>query len=365
MYKKLLSLGLSVILAFSLAFSASAASEKVVWSPYIKVDDVTATANDTVLVNLELTGNTHGIMAMTISVIYDTSVLSYQNYYNGVFKQHYVSPKDGYVAIVDCENKSIKKEGAIITLEFTVKEDAPGGTYPIKIGHVRPKEKGEDLKDCFANWRGDIINPIVTNGSITVPLTQQNCRHSFGDWQVKAAPSCNKGGAEERNCSACGKNEIRETEKTDHIYEEFWTISTAATADSKGSMARLCEGCSKKTDIVYFPLSLVEEKNFKNTVGDIVTVEEKAIADNYKGVEQKPNKVEPQPDENDTPPTIEIPKEDDIPDANTIVSEIRKEEKIKNGIAGNIYSYLFGEDGKGGIINAIIKAFKQFINNLF
>lgn len=366
MYKKVLALMLSVVLAFSLAFSASAATEKVVWSPYIKVDDVVATANDTVLVNLELTGNTHGIMAITISVIYDKDVLSYQNYYNGVFTQHYVSPKDGYVAIVDCENKSIKKEGPIITLEFKVKEDAHGGTYPIKIGHVRPKEKGENLKDCFANWRGDVINPIVTNGSITVPLTQQNCRHSFSEWKVKAAPSCTKGGAEERNCSACGKNEIRETEKIDHIYDSNWTIVTAATKDNKGSMARLCDGCGKKTDTVYYPFSLVEETNFKNTVGDTVTSAEKAIADNYKGVEQTPSEKDPdKPDTPETPPEQDNPDADDIPDANTIVSDIREEEKSPNGISGNIYCYLFGEDGKGGIINAIIKAFKQFINDLF
>ena len=54
----------------------------------------------------------------------------------------------------------------------------------------------------------------------------------------------------------------------------------------------------------------------------------------------------------------------EIPDANAIVSEIRKEE-VQNGIAGKVYCYLFGQDGKGGVINAIIKAFKEFINSLF
>jgi hypothetical protein len=228
---------------------------------------------------------------------------------------------------------------------------------------VRPKEKGENLKDCFANWRGDEINPIVTNGSITVPLTQQNCRHSFSKWEVKAQPDCSKGGAEERNCSACGKNETREIEKIDHIYESNWTVDTAATKENKGVMSRHCVGCNKKTDVVYYPYSLVEEKGFKNTVGDTVNAEEKAVIDTYKGVEIKPS-VPDEPEEDEAPSKIENPNQEEIPDANAIVSEIRKEE-VQNGIAGKVYCYLFGQDGKGGVINAVIKAFKEFINSLF
>lgn len=364
MLKKISVIVLSLILIISFAFSVSAAAPKEVWSPYVKVDDVTATANDTVLVNLEVTGNVHGIMAITISVVYDQNVLDYVDYYNGIFRQHYVVKKQGYIAIVDCENKSIKGDGTIITLEFKVKENAHGGTYPIKIAHVRPNEKGENLKDCFANWRGDEINPIVTNGSITIPITQQNCRHNFSSWSEKAKPTCAQEGADHRNCSVCGKNEIRTTEKTDHIYEEEWTIDKSATEDSKGSMSRHCANCNKKTDNIYFPFSLVSEKNFKNTQGDKVTVAEKLIAESYKETEIKvPEQEIPQNEPQEDP--VETPATDEIPDANTIVNDIKTEEKIQDGIAGKIYNYLFGKDGKGGIINAIIKAFKQFIDKLF
>lgn len=373
MYKRIIAFLLSIVLIISGLSVVSAASAKREWSPRISVDDFTATANSTVLVDINLSDNTYGIMAFTISLIYDKNVLTYVGRHKGLFRYGppYVVEKDGYIAIVDCEDSNIRKDGIMITLEFTVNEDAPGGTYPLKIAHVRPKTNGEDLTDCFANSKGDIITPIVKNGSITIPLTEENCRHNYSEWKQRVEATCVNEGIDTRNCVACGKSETRTTEKTDHIYEEEWTVDVPATKESEGVMSRHCRSCTKKIDYVYFPYQSEGNSDFNNEKGDIASKDDKVVADNYKP--ETSTTSPPESDESSTKTEVaedakteetDQTKPEDM-DANILVSEKLKEVSAPKGIAGKIYSFFFGTDGEGGIVNAIIKAFKEFIKDLF
>lgn len=374
MNKRIIAFFLSVVLIVSGLSAVSAAAVKREWSPTISVDDFTVTANETVLVNINLSDNTYGIMAFTISLIYDKSVLTYVGRHKGLFRYGppYVVEKDGYIAIVDCEDNNIKENGIMITLEFTVNADAPGGTYPLKIGHVRPKTNGEDLTDCFANKRGDIITPKVKNGSVTIPLTQENCRHNYSEWKERVEATCVNEGIDSRSCVACGKSETRTTEKTDHIYEKEWTVDVPATKESEGVMSRHCRSCSKKTDYIYFPYESQGGSDFNNEKGDTATKEDKVVSDNYKPETSTtaPPEVEEtvsttvEPTEETEQEQTEQKETEEI-DANTLVTEKLKDVSAPKGIAGKIYSFFFGTDGEGGIVNAIIKAFKEFIKNLF
>ena len=62
--------------------------------------------------------------------------------------------------------------------------------------------------------------------------------HSFGQWSVKTAATCEAAGEEVRTCS-CGAAETRELPATGHSYGE-WTVKTAATCEAAGEETRTC-----------------------------------------------------------------------------------------------------------------------------
>lgn len=392
MFKRIIALIICVVLMFTTMCVVSAATEKKVWSPCLFVEDITATANDEIFVNIQVSNNEGGIMAFTLSLMYDESALTYVGYKKGIFKDSnmYVVKKDGYIAMVDCESGNKKTDGTMLTLIFTVNSDVKGGTYPFKIAHVRPKTNGENLKDCLANKAGDIITPTVKNGNLIIPTTQENCRHNFSKWEEKVAVTCVSDGTEVRVCENCGKNENRTIDKTGiHTYEKEWTVDTAATEDSDGVMSRHCKNCSKTTDVIYFPYEsvkeAVEESNkqkdpdqeigFNNQVGDIVAVTEKIVVENYKPETSQSQDTTQDSTESQGSDSQSTSKEeyeslvDEDAVANTgadeLVGQTVQVSAEPKGIAAKAYSFLYGEDGDGGIINAIINAFKEFIEKLF
>ncbi|MBE6732878.1 MAG: hypothetical protein E7561_02645 [Ruminococcaceae bacterium] len=381
--KKAIIVFLCVLMAFS-SLGIVSHAKSLTWSTTITIDNVTATPGDTVYVNVNLSDNVYGIMAMTFSILYDNNVLSYVGYQdgklnykdkNGVTKtygffQYYINDRGDYISIVDCENKNQQGSGTLITLEFKVKDNAAAGTYSIKMANVRPYEKGESLKGCFANWYGDTINPVLTNGSITIPLTQKNCQHNFGSWTKKTDASCVNEGIEVRNCSICGKLENRMVSKTDHFYDKNWTVDTVATADEDGILSRHCTVCNKKTDYKFFTYSSAVQNDVKNEVGAELTKAEVDLlesleADDIENNNPDSSNLENGNNENDNSnPSGDISEE--IPEnAGVLVEVAKKENTAKTGIAGRIYDYLYGTKSGAGIINVILKALKEFFQELF
>jgi len=362
--KKLIKRLILLIACFAIiiasAFTANAA--KISWSPKIAVDSITAARGDTVYVNVVVSESTHGIMALTFSLLYDNSALTYVNFKKGIYYDTpFVVDHGRYISVVICENGSNFRNGNIITLEFKVKDDAYSGSYPIKVANIRPDEKGESLKGCFANWRGDTITPIVANGVLNIPLTQENCKHSFSPWEIKTEATCTEKGLQNRFCSVCGKNQNEEIELKEHEFNDFWTIDRPATETEEGVMSRHCKNCDEKKDYVTFKKEVSEENSFGNEEDQEVTIKDWQELEDYKTsdgeeeptVNQKPP-VEVEPEV--TEPQEEKPEE--IPmGAEDLID--RSEEKL--GIAGIIYRYLYGTDGNGGIIGAIVKAFKEFL----
>ncbi len=342
------------------AFTANA--EKISWSPKIAVDSITAARGDTVYVNVVVSESTHGIMALTFSLLYDKSAITYVDFKKGIYYDTpFVVDHGRYISVVICENGSNFKNGNIITLEFKVNDDAYSGNYPIKIANIRPDEKGENLKGCFANWRGDTITPIVTNGGINIPLTQENCKHSFSEWDIKTEATCTEKGLRNRFCSVCGKNQNEEIPLADHEFNDFWTIDRPATENEEGVMSRHCKNCDEKKDYVTFKKEASEENNFENEEDKEVSVEDWQELEDYK----TPDSKEETPDTPKPPtavqPEVTEPEETEPEEIPTGAEDLidRSEEKL--GIAGFIYRYLYGADGNGGIIGAIIKAFKAYL----
>ena len=57
----------------------------------------------------------------------------------------------------------------------------------------------------------------ATTAAPTVP-TQPTCAHTFSEWKLQTAPSCDREGVETRSCSLCGSSEERPVPTVDHDF---------------------------------------------------------------------------------------------------------------------------------------------------
>ena len=126
-----LEVGITIIISLLLGvcFTASAADGN---DGHITVDTVTAVNGDTVVVKLTMSENP-GIMAMTISVTYDSSVLTYEKFYRGYLRDYTVAdhPDENLIRFVNCENGNARNNAVIVSFQFKVKDSAAFGFYPI------------------------------------------------------------------------------------------------------------------------------------------------------------------------------------------------------------------------------------------
>lgn len=247
-----------VILAASMLFGSLSVSAEE-YSGHITVDTVTAINGDSVTVRLQMEENP-GIMAMTVSITYDSSALTYEAYYRGYLTDYTVAdhPEQNLIRFVNCQNGNMRKNGTFITLQFKVKEDADFGFYPISIEY----QAGD-----FCNWQLDKLMPKITPGGVNIEYNGKNCSHKkYGEWEVGAEPSCLENGIDRRFCVKCGHCDMRETEPIGHTYSDTWTVDKPATAESAGTMSRHCIRCDATTDLLTFTLPEAEENGIENSV---------------------------------------------------------------------------------------------------
>lgn len=327
-------------------------------SPVITVSACTAIPQDTVAISISMENNP-GIMAMTFTVLYDTQALEYTTYSLGYLNDRMIvdHPEKGYISIVSCESYNIRKNGVILTLMFKVKDNAPAQFHPITIGNIRPERYGGDLSGCFANWAGTKILMTAINGGVTVGKCCLNGWHKFSDWETVAQAACETAGTKSRSCNECGHTEMEEIPPCGHDYDDFWTIDRAAAKGVSGIMSRHCKRCTSVKDKVYFSLPDAIEQNFNNA-------EETTLTENDWDELKKDNNIPeatPVPNEN----TVKEPEdtqsgENTTYDTNSTAQEIiYNVRKQSNGIAGRLYRYFVGNNGRKGIIKIIVSALPQ------
>lgn len=230
---------------------------------HIIIDNVSAVTGDTVIVKINIENNP-GIMAMTISITYDSSALTYEGFYRGYLKDYTVAdhPDKNMIRFVNCETGNRRNNDTIVSLIFKVKDDAEFGFYPISIDY-----KSGD----FCNYWLQKLMPEITPGGVNVAFNGSNCSHkNYSDWETAAKPSCTQPGAEQRTCQKCGHVDIREIPAAGHDYEDFLTVDTPATADSSGTMSRHCKNCDAYTDLLTFTLEQSKENNLDNGMGSVI-----------------------------------------------------------------------------------------------
>lgn len=282
-FKPLICVFTVISLLLGVCFTASAAENS---DGHITVSTVTAVNGDSVIVKLDMSDNP-GIMAMTISITYDSSVLTYERFYRGYLRDYTVAahPDKNLIRLVNCENGNLHKNATMISFQFKVNENADFGFYPITIDY----KQGD-----FCNWKLKKLMPEITSGGVNIEFNGKNCNHKkYGKWETAAPAGCTEPGAEQRACKKCGHIEIRETEPIGHSFSPEWTIDEPATKDALGKMSRHCERCDATTDLLTFTLKDVEDNKIDNN--PLAEIKPSDFTDKLKD-EQLPNGGETTPD---------------------------------------------------------------------
>lgn len=96
--------------------------------------------------------------------------------------------------------------------------------------------------------------------------------HSFGEYVVTTAPTCDAFGVQTRTCSVCGETETdNSVPKVEHTFGE-WKVTTEATTEAEGVETRTCSGCGQAETRPIAKLAPVEQPEPKNNTLLIVII---------------------------------------------------------------------------------------------
>lgn len=279
--KKIISLFLVFSICFSIfAFSLNA-SAAVVNKGIITIGKKSANTGDEISIPIDISENP-GIMAITISITYNSNSLQYIEYLEGTILKDYTvadHPNKNIIRFVSCESTDKPFNGNLLTLRFKVKDNAEWDFSEISIKY----SQGD-----FCNWNLDKIMPTVISGGVDIAYNGTNCSHkNYGEWQTVAEPTCDSEGVKERICKKCNHVDSKKLAKVGHTYPENWTIEKVATKDEPGTMVRYCISCNNFVDRIEYTIEDSDDGGFNNQVGTEIPKND-IIENNFK--EQNPNK---------------------------------------------------------------------------
>ena len=341
MKRKLISILLCFLLllgVFPLSVAVSAASDGV-----YTIDTITAQTGDDIVVNINVADNP-GTAAMTISITYDSSVLTYKRYARGILKDYTVAdhPDRNLIRFVTCDAKDVTDDGLIISLQFTVKGDAVADFYPISIQY--------SLGD-FCDWSLKKLSPTIAPGGVNVSYNGTNCTHkTYGSWKTVIAAQCSSPGIRQRNCTLCGRTENGDIPQLKHEYQNFYTVDEPATASQSGTMSRHCKNCSAVTDIKNFSLDDAGEHNINNTPDGVVP------PNDFTG--PLPSDGSDTADPPDDHSSDNTDSEEETANAEDLVN--KKKDTVKkrgSALGGLIYRLFFKDDG--GLLGRVLEIFSD------
>lgn len=250
------------------AVLCSAAVSAENYQGVITVSTEKAATGSSVIVKLDMSENP-GIMAMTISITYDSKALSYERFYTGYLNDIMIEdhPDKNLLRLVSCEKMNRRNNDTIVSLQFKVKDDAAFNKHSVSVDY-KPGD--------FCNWKLERLNPKIVPGGVDVEFNGKNCRHTEkSEWETAAKPTCKGPGAKQRHCLKCGTVEIEEIPSAGHVFSEEWVVDRPATAELHGIMSRHCNNCDEVTDVLTFELDQVDDLEIDNTQNSFVSPSEK------------------------------------------------------------------------------------------
>ncbi len=259
--KKLIAIICSICV-ISAAFSTITASAAIVERGHITIGTTSAITGDIVTIPISIEDNP-GIMAITISITYDSKALKYIEFVPGRvvkdFEYLIDHPNKNLIRFVCLEPGDRKRNDEIMSLRFKVNDNAECGFSKIDIKY----SQGD-----FCNWNLDRIIPTITSGGVDIAFNGNNCSHKkYSDWKTVAKPTCKSEGIKERFCQKCNHVDSKKIEKVGHEFPEEWTIEKVATADTVGTMVRYCITCNDFVDRIEYTVEHSEDGKFDNQIG--------------------------------------------------------------------------------------------------
>ncbi len=279
--KKIISFILSICICITVLASAFSVSAAVVNKGIITIGSTAANTGDEISIPIDISENP-GIMAITISITYNSKSLQFIEFLEGkVIKDYTVvdHPDKNIIRFVSCESTNRRRNDTLITLRFKVKDNAEWEFSKIDIKY----SQGD-----FCNWDLDKIMPTVVSGGVDIAYNGSNCSHkNYGEWKIIAEPTCDSEGVKERICPKCNHVDSQKIEKVGHEFPEEWTIETVATKDNPGTMVRYCITCNNFCDRIEYTVEDSEKGEFDNEIGTEIPKND-VIKDNFQ--EQNPDK---------------------------------------------------------------------------
>ena len=265
----LLALVTVAILCGALAFVAVANADLE-----LSASSVSCMPGETVTVTVNIDQNP-GFYFLQLYLVYDTEALELVSVKN----ETNLSLTSGIAHIWNASGiNDYTATGALATLTFTVKENAPDGAYEIGVL--------TDYIDC-CNANEEMLNVTFANGVIdvcdhsetkTVAGTLPTCTeageniiycagcgielsretvaplgHTEGDWTVVAEPTCTEEGKQIKKCTVCGETvEVGVVAALGHKTGD-WTVKTAPTCTEEGVQIKICTVCSEVAETGSIP----------------------------------------------------------------------------------------------------------------
>ncbi|MCQ2454633.1 MAG: hypothetical protein MJ090_00595 [Clostridia bacterium] len=162
--------------------------------------------------------------------------------------------ESGYVSFLYVTNggEIYNSTGTFLELRFYARNKEPGKHW-FKIGNINPISKGENLEGCFANFQHDKFEATAEKKYCYYPPTADNpcVRHDY-ELVDTVNPTCITNGYSVYKCSICGKTiSDKEVPALGHDFENEWTVDRPASKGVAKIISRHCKRCNEKTDIKY------------------------------------------------------------------------------------------------------------------
>ena len=157
--KKIISLILAMAIAI-MAINFVMAEDKTI----IEIESITANSGDTISVPIKVTNNTNGVATVSLTIDYDSNLLTYQNYEKGVYQAETIvnSKTAGQLVVGTMSVSNFTGDGALFTLNFKVNDNADKNVVSeIKL----------DVSEYYyldSNYDSISVNRTVNNGIIYI-----------------------------------------------------------------------------------------------------------------------------------------------------------------------------------------------------
>ena len=247
-------------------------------SGVVSIDKASGKPGDSVELTVNLEKNP-GIMAMYLSIGYDESVLKLESITDeGLLTDYMAGEITNNPVLVSWEMVTAAENdtstGTLLTLKFTISDDAVEGDYEITLGSIEdgifdtdfnnvPFEffngevaVKEDLHEHVYDGREEVVQePSCTKDGIKRKYCSfEGCEtyieesisatgHTAGEWEIVKEATCTEDGKKEQKCTVC-QNVLKEEfiPATGHSYGE-WVVTKEPAVGEDGLQVRTCTVC--------------------------------------------------------------------------------------------------------------------------